>query len=228
MIFVNFKTYPNGTGEKAVELAKICKMASAAVPVIPVVQFADIYRIKQAIDGQFAIWGQHTDAVGPGQHTGWVLPESLRSAGASGVFINHSEHKISPAELLVTTIRRAKEAGLTTLVFAGDMPELSRILPLQPSFVAYEPPELVGSRTVSVASRPEVIAEAANMTKEAGIPLIVGAGIHSPQDVRTSLVAGAVGVAVARDILEATDPTAEIHRLLEGFSNWGVEWIKQG
>ncbi|PIU34492.1 triose-phosphate isomerase, partial [Candidatus Shapirobacteria bacterium CG07_land_8_20_14_0_80_39_18] len=47
-VFVNFKTYPRGTGEKAVELAKAIREVSqvsgeSGIQIIPVVQAVDVF-----------------------------------------------------------------------------------------------------------------------------------------------------------------------------------------
>ena len=89
---------------------------------------------------------------------------------------------------------------------------------LKPTFVSYEPPELVGSKTTSVTqAKPEIITKAVRITKEHDLPLIVGAGIKSANDVRKSLEMGAVGVAVASDIVASENPREEILDLIEGF-----------
>jgi len=122
-------------------------------------------------------------------------------------------------EDLAKAVARCLEVDLKTLVFASDLEELKRVLTLKPTYVAYEPPELIGSTTTSVAtSQPEIIAKASVLTKEAGIPLIVGAGIASKEDVKKSLELGAVGVAVATDVVKAEDPKKEIVDLTQGFT----------
>ncbi|KKR70842.1 MAG: Triosephosphate isomerase, partial [Candidatus Woesebacteria bacterium GW2011_GWA2_40_7b] len=84
--------------------------------------------------------------------------------------------------------------------------------------VSYEPPEFIGSVTTSVAeAKPEIVSQAAGIARSFGLPLIVGAGIHSMDDVRKSLELGAVGVAVATDIVKAEDPKKELLDLTEGF-----------
>ena len=120
---------------------------------------------------------------------------------------------------MAKAVSRCLEVDLKTLVFASDLEELKRVLTLKPTYVAYEPPELIGSTTTSVAtSQPEIIAKASVLTKEAGIPLIVGAGIASKEDVKKSLELGAVGVAVATDVVKAEDPKKEIVDLTQGFT----------
>jgi len=76
----------------------------------------------------------------------------------------------------------------------------------------------VGSTTTSVAeAQPEVISQAEEIARSAGLPLIVGAGIHNLSDVKKSLELGAVGVAVATDVVKSADPKKELMELTEGF-----------
>ena len=121
-------------------------------------------------------------------------------------------------EELKTANKRALEVGLKTLVFAANTNELKEFLSLKPTFIAYEPPELVGSKTTSVAkAKPEVISQAVEISKEKGVPLIVGAGIKSGQDVKKSIDLGATGFAVASSIVTADDPKEQLLDLVEGF-----------
>ena len=218
MIFVNFKTYEQGTGADAIRLVKILEEVAHAsqIKIIPVVQAADVREMVATT--QLEVWSQHVDPVEFGAHTGFILAEAVVEDGESGIFLNHSEHKFSDFGTLEKAHARAVEVGLKTLIFAGNLSELKLILKLNPTFASYEPPELVGSKTTSVAqSKPEAIAEAVEITKAKGLPLIVGAGIKSREDVRKSLELGAVGVAVASDIVTAKDPKEEILDLVEGF-----------
>jgi triosephosphate isomerase (TIM) len=217
MIFVNFKTYPQGTGQNALSLTKLLEEAAheSQIKVIPVVQAADIKEIRQT--STLEIWSQKVDPYEPGAHTGSTLAEAVLDDGAAGTFLNHSESRPPNFEELAKASDRAKLVGLKTLIFAADIKELKDISSLTPTFLAYEPPELVGSATISVASRPEVIKEASEIARLAGIPLIVGAGVHSADDVRKCLQEGAVGIAVASDILKSQDPKGEILELIEGF-----------
>ncbi|GAG19922.1 unnamed protein product, partial [marine sediment metagenome] len=53
MIFVNFKTYRQGTGEAAIKLIQICQAVEkkTSVKIFPVVQTADIFRIVKETNG---------------------------------------------------------------------------------------------------------------------------------------------------------------------------------
>ena len=218
MIFVNYKTFEESSGAKAITLTKILEETAheSQVKIIPVVQTIDA---ESVISGTtLEVWIQHVDPVSYGAHTGWTLPEEAAKVGVAGVFLNHSEHKFDNFEALATANEKALSANLKTLIFAGNLDELKKVSALSPTYVAYEPPELVGSTTVSVAqAQPEIISQASEIAKGAGLPLIVGAGIHSMDDVKKSLELGAVGVAVATDVVKAVDPKKELLDLIEGF-----------
>jgi triosephosphate isomerase len=217
MIFVNFKTYKEGTGQAALTLTKILEEAAheAQIKIIPVVQATDIKEVMASTT--LEVWTQKVDPVEPGAHTGSILAEAVKEDGAVGTFLNHSESKFPNFDELAKASDRAKANDLKTLIFAANAKELKDITSLSPTYLAYEPPELVGSATESVASRPEVIRESSEIAKLAGIPLIVGAGVHSAEDVRKCLQEGAVGIAVASDILKSENPRQEILDLIEGF-----------
>jgi triosephosphate isomerase len=218
MIFVNYKTYEEGSGKSAIALTKVLEEVarSSQVKIIPVIQIIDAESVIAATT--LEVWIQHVDPISYGAHTGWTPPEEAVKIGVSGVFLNHSEHKSDNFENLRTANEKAMSANLRTLIFATDLEELRKICELKSTYVAYEPAELVGSTTTSVAqAKPEVISQAAEIAKSFGLPLIVGAGIHSMDDVKKSLELGAVGVAVATDIVKAEDPKKELLDLVEGF-----------
>jgi triosephosphate isomerase len=218
MLFINFKTYEEGTGKNALELVKILEEVAdlSQIKIVPVVQATDI---KEAVSvSKLEIWAQNVDPVSFGAHTGSILPESVFEDGAVGTFLNHSERKFQDMVALKNTVERCKEIGLKTLVFASSLDELRLILELNSTYVAYEPAEFIGSTEVSVTSaQPDIILKAVEIAKNHNLPLIVGAGIHNREDVKKSLELGATGIAVAKDILKADDPKKELLDLVEGF-----------
>ena len=76
MIFVNFKTYQQGTGEEAINLAKVCQQVEkkTSVKIIPLVQIVDLFRLTSQ---GFNVWGQHVDNINFGSHTGRILPQAV-------------------------------------------------------------------------------------------------------------------------------------------------------
>ena len=94
MIFVNFKTYKEGSGEKAIDLVKIIEGVSeeTQIKIIPAVQATDIKEIVRG--SKLEIWAQNVDPEDYGAHTGAILPEAVFEDGALGTFLNHSEKKL--------------------------------------------------------------------------------------------------------------------------------------
>ncbi len=218
MIFLNFKTYESGTGKNAVLMANKVQDVSkeTGVKIIPVVQPSDIKEIVSTTS--IEIWAQKIDPVTYGAHTGSILAEGVFEDGAVGTVLNHSENRFVDFETLSKAHLRAKEVGLKTLIFTKDIEEMEKALEIKPDFVSYEPPALIGSKDVSVAtSQPEIISKAVLISKNSGVPLIVGAGIHSQKDISISLSLGATGVAVASDVMLSSDPKRELLELVEGF-----------
>lgn len=218
MIFLNFKTYESGTGDMAIAMSKIIEEVSLSTgtKIIPVVQTADIREVVSNVSME--VWSQKIDPVTYGAHTGSILPESVLEDGARGTFLNHSENRFSDFETLSKAHDRAKEVGLKTLIFAKDIEELEKVSKLSPDYISYEPPSLIGSKDKSVATaEPEIITQAVEISKKENIPLIVGAGVHSAEDVRICIELGAVGIAVASDVMMADNPKQELLELARGF-----------
>lgn len=217
MIFVNYKTFEESSGERALLLTKALEEAAheSQVKIIPVVQTLDAEKVVASTT--LEVWIQHVDPVSFGAHTGWTLPEEAARAGISGVFLNHSEHKFTDFEALRVANEKALSANLKTLIFAGDIEELKNVVKLTPTYVAYEPPELVGSTTNSVArSQPDIISQASEIARSGGEPLVVGAGVSTMEDIKKSLELGAVGVAIATSVVKADNPKAKLLELVEG------------
>jgi triosephosphate isomerase len=218
MILVNFKTFEEGSGEKALHLVSIIDEVAKGtqIPIIPAVQVIDLESVVRV--ARSPVWVQNIDPITYGAHTGQTLAEEALHIGARGTLLNHSENKYEDREKLKYAIIHAQTIGLEVLVFASSIEELKLILKLKPNYASYEPPEFIGSTSTSVAkAKPEIIAKAAKLCQGALIPLIVGAGIRTQEDVATSVKLGATGVAVATNIVKATDPKAALLDLLGGF-----------
>jgi triosephosphate isomerase len=203
VIVVNCKAYERAVGEGAVRIAEICERVAARVKVsvVVAVEPADIYHVKMAV--RIPVFAQHVDAVEPGAHTGVILPEAVRDAGAAGTLLNHSERRLAQA-VLAQSITRARKAGLITLACASTPDEAARIAALQPDLIAIEPPELIGG-TVSVSkAKPEVI----TLTTHAitGIPVLCGAGIKTAEDIRKAMQLGAKGILASSGVTLAKNP----------------------
>jgi len=214
MVFVNFKTYKEGTGEEAVKLARICQEVSkkTSLKIIPLVQAADIFRLANL---GLEVWAQHLDDINFGPNTGQVLSQAILAAGARGTILNHSENKL-PTPVIGSILNRCRRLELKSLVCSESVEEAKEIVEFKPDFLAYEPPEFIGSRTTSVSTaKPEVIRDFIKEIKK--IPVLVGAGVHSKKDVEVALNLGAKGILVATDVVLAKNPKKELIDLAEGF-----------
>src|SRR5581483_9003040 len=100
MIFVNYKTYEEASGDEALDLTKVIEEVSrdSQIKIIPVVQIIDLKEI--IAQTSLEIWVQKVDPVEFGAHTGSVLPREVAEAGAKGTFLNHSENKIGDFKVL--------------------------------------------------------------------------------------------------------------------------------
>ncbi len=146
--------------------------------------------------------------------TSMKIVKMLKDAGAKGTLLGHSEHKLDQ-DTLAKSVELGKAVGLKIMICVDSLSELKHSLPLQPDFIAYEPPELIGGQVSVASAQPDIIKQATAIS--AHLPLIVGAGVHTPLDIKTSLALGAKGVLVASDILTAADPEKELTELADAF-----------
>jgi len=204
IIIINFKTYKQG--KEAVELAKAIEKIDKEI--IIGVQASDIYEITKATG--LKVYSQHVDYLEKGRATGFVLPEAVKKDRATGSFLNHSEHKLSFG-VLKKTIKRCKEVGLKTLVFASSIKEATRVEKLNPNYLVYEPPELVGGKISVSEAKPEIIEK---LRKQIKMPFLIGAGIHNKEDVKIALRLGASGIAVSSAICEAKNPEEKLKDMI--------------
>ena len=82
MIFVNFKTYKEGSGDRALSLAEtIAKVAKeTGVEIIACPQEVDFKGVVEITGG--SVWAQHVHATERGKTTGWLPPEIVKEMDA--------------------------------------------------------------------------------------------------------------------------------------------------
>jgi triosephosphate isomerase len=221
-IVVNFKTYEQATGGNAVKLARVCDevASSLKVNVVVAVQAVDLKQVAEAVG--IPVFAQHIDPVVYGSHTGWILPEAVVEAGASGTLISHSEHKLGLDDIK-TRVEKARELGLTSIVCSGKdtndatIEETKAIASLKPDYVAAEPPDLIGG-DVSVTTRPELVTGVVEAVREvdSAVGVLTGAGVKTEGDVRDALKLGTLGVLLASGVTKAKDPKKALMDLAKG------------
>ncbi len=216
LVVLNFKTYIEATGENAVRIAEICGDLSRETG-ISIIAVPQLPNIRAVADTGVPVFSQHIDGFDPGSHTGHVLAESVRDAGATGTLINHSERRLTLADL-DAAIGAARRTGLTTIVCSNNVATTRAAAALGPDFVAVEPPELIGSGIPVSSADPDVVTGSvdAALGIDPDVRVLCGAGISKGEDMRAALQLGTVGVLLASGIIRAPDPKAALMDLISG------------
>jgi len=214
IIIVNFKTYEEATGDRALGLARICRSVAMRFGkrIIISPQFTDIYRMSRESSAYTPIFAQHIDD-GIGKFTGSVSPLAVREAGAVGTLLNHSERRL-PIGDVGKRIKAAKAHGLMSLCFADSIAESLKIASFHPEMIAYEPPELVGTGISVSTARPSQITDFVRKVPPKSRRL-VGAGISNARDVKKALELGADGWGASSAFTKAKDPERILTELVE-------------
>jgi len=209
---INLKAYRESTGRKAVELAKAAERVSRrlGVEIAVAPQHVDLRLVAESVE--IPVYAQSADPVPPGAYTGSVTLEAVKDAGAEAVILNHSERPLRLNDL-AWLVAEAKRVGLETLVCAPDPPTVAAVDSLEPTAVAVEPPELIGTGRAVSREKPDVITSALKVVKR---PLIVGAGIEGYEDVRRAVELGSKGILVASAVVKARSWEDKIEELARG------------
>jgi len=206
LVLINFKAYPQSSGKKGLELAKVAEKVSkeTGVSIAVAPQLTDLAMIAGNVD--IPVFSQHADAVDPGSKTGHVTLEAVRDAGAIGTMLNHSERRIRADEIDVI-VKKAKNLGLLTVVCANTPEVTAAMAALGPDMVAIEPPELIGTGIPVSKAKPEVVTGAVELVKKVNpqVKVLCGAGITTGEDFEAALKLGTVGVLLASGIVKAKD-----------------------
>lgn len=216
---VNFKAYDTAFGARALELAlEASKLSSrlSKVRVILAVPALVASRILAVYDD---VYLQHVDPVGFGAYTGFTPLDALRVEGVRGTIINHSEHKVTYRDLALIT-SRAKLLGLEVLACADTPEEAVAVALLDPTMVAVEPPELIGSGIPVSRAKPEIITRSVEAVRRiSNVPILAGAGISEALDAVRAVELGASGVLVASAIMKYKSPELSLRSFAEALES---------
>ncbi len=217
IIVLNVKTYAEATGFKSLEIAKLMDKISneIGISMAIAVQPTDITLCSKNV--KIPVFAEHIDPITPGSHTGWMLPEAAKEAGAKGTLINHSEHRLKLADIDFC-IKRAKELGLDHIVCTNNILTSKAAATFSPNFVAVEPPELIGGDISVTTADPDIVSGSVKTVKgiNKNIKVLCGAGVKNGKDVAKSIELGAEGVLLASGIVKAKDKENVIRDLASG------------
>jgi len=133
-----------------------------------------------------------------------MVPEIVKKSRINGALINHSEHRISPREI-TNLVKRLKKLKMKTVVCVKNVREAEKYAKLNPTYIAIEPPELIGTGRAISTERPQLITKAVDAVQSAKntTKLLCGAGIVSGDDVARAKELGSKGILVASGIIKA-------------------------
>jgi triosephosphate isomerase len=218
MLVVNFKTFEQASGKKALSLAKKIFTISkkTKIPIVICPQTSDIFRITSQT--KLHVYAQHVDPVDPGKKTGHIILENIKEAGAKGVLINHCEHLMNTNDIEFV-VNKCRKLGLKSIVCASDPWISEALVRFKPDFITIQPPELIAENISVSKADPQIITTAIAKVagKKALNKVLVGAGINNSKDVSRALALGASGVMVSSSVIKSKDPSKVVKDLLSGF-----------
>ena len=212
LIVVNFKTYATAYGEAAETLGRMMAEVNTDARMVAVVSAFDLSAVS-SIEG-LEVWSQHLDPVGKGSHTGWLEPDAALERGAVGTIINHAEHKVSLDH--VANLMEMLPDGFPICACAADVQEARALAKLGPTFIAVEPPELIGGDISVTTADPAIVSDTVAAVKEVNpnVRVLCGAGVKNGQDVATAIQLGAEGVLLASGVTKADAPMGVLQDLV--------------
>ena len=203
MFIINCKNYDEIAGEKIIKLAKLSERISKKYK-IPIAISPPHHLIPLITKFRITILTQHLDDKKVGSTTGFMVPEIVKKSKIDGSIINHSEHRITEKEIK-SLVKRLNKLKLKTVLCVKNVSEAKRYAKLNPTHIAIEPPELIGTGRAISTERPQLITKAVDAVQSAKntTKLLCGAGIVSGDDVARARELGAKGILVASGIVKA-------------------------
>lgn len=214
LIVVNFKTYASASGATAETLAIAMERHSEGpARMVAVVSAFDLEAVRRAAP-KLEVWSQHLDPVGQGGFTGWLEPKTAIHRGAQGTIINHAEHKVEMEH--VKTLLPQLPDHFPVCGCAADLDEAKSLAEMGPTFIAVEPPELIGGDVSVTTADPSIVSDTVALVKatNSDVRVLCGAGVKNGQDVATAIRLGAEGVLLASGVTKATDVASVLDDLV--------------
>lgn len=208
IIAINFKTYEESLGNNALDIAKAIEEINpkGTFKYTPVIapQAIDIRLLAK--ETNIDIFSQHAEPFDYGRNTGCNILKSMKNAGATGLIVNHSEHKIDLNKIEELIVASKKEK-MCVICCVDTINQARAVACFRPDYVAVEPPELIGT-DVSIATKdPDLIKTIVKKIKavEYESRILIGAGIKTRKDIDICIENGANGVLLASGVTKAAD-----------------------
>ncbi|MGV8176684.1 MAG: triose-phosphate isomerase [Candidatus Bilamarchaeaceae archaeon] len=216
MIILNLKEYAKSI-EKAPYFTDVVSEAVKETGV-RIVVCPPVVRLKECAERYEGVFAQHTDPVAPGAFTGSVSAESVKSSGARGSLVNHSERRVG-MENVKRIVERLHQNGMESLVCVENPKEALEVAALKPAFIAIEPPELIGSGKSVTKMNPKIVEDTVKAVEKFDdrITVLCGAGVSNRGDTEGAVKLGAKGVLLASAFVNAEDPKKFLQDLASVF-----------
>ena len=215
LILVNLKTYKEGMGNRAHQIATAAQLVARESGVT--IGVAPGYIDLHPLCHHFAIpvYAQHVDGDEPGAHTGHITADALKAAGSAGSLVNHSERRLTLAEI-ESSVRALQSLKLSAVICSNNEVTSAGAAALGPEYVAIEPPELIGSGVSVSKANPDIIKRsvAAVHAVNPKVKVLTGAGIQTGECVKIAVDLGTDGVLLASSVVKAADPAAVLRDLV--------------
>lgn len=199
MIIINFKNYKHG--RESLALAK--KIQRFLPKAIVSVSSTDIFLVSK--NTKLSVFAQHVDFLDSDRATGFLTAEAVKSAGAKGTLVNHSEHPLKSEEVK-RIVQMANEKNLKVILCVPTIKQAKKFLHLKPWAMAFEDKKLVGTKKSITKYRKRKVKKFAKILGKTEIISLCGAGIHSAKDVKAAKEFGCKGVLIASAIANSRDP----------------------
>ncbi|NIQ06413.1 MAG: triose-phosphate isomerase [Candidatus Korarchaeota archaeon] len=219
LFLVNFKNYSEGLGKSGVRILHTMEKVAKEYPEVRFIASPSLIFLRSMVKKakRVKIYAQHVDPVQLGSFTGHIPPEVVHTIGADGTLVNHSEKRMD-LEKIKEAITLSQEQGLTVCACAPTPEIAGKIAEEGPNYLAYEPPELIGTDTSVSEAKPQLLLESVRSIKKRSdgkvLPLC-GAGIKKALDVKKGLELGVEGILIASGIVKAENPYKKLKELAE-------------
>jgi triosephosphate isomerase (TIM) len=215
LILVNLKTYKESMGNRAHQIATVAQLVAkeSGVTIGIAPSYIDLHPLSHHFT--VPVYAQHVDGDEPGAHTGHVTADAIRLAGAAGSLVNHSERRLTLAEI-DGSVRALQAQKLVAVVCSNNEMTSAASAALSPEYVAIEPPELIGSGVSVSKANPEIIRRSVALVHAVNpkTKVLTGAGIQSGECVRIAVDLGTDGVLLASSVVKAQDPGSVLRDLV--------------
>jgi triosephosphate isomerase (TIM) len=213
-LIVNFKNYKEVYGDGSTRLAAACAEVSKGSGVRIIVAPPVPLLSQVASSSGIPVYSQSVDDNFEEKSTGALVPGMVKGAGCAGTILNHSESRMGH-DRLAKLVPMLAGIGLEVCLCAGTAAEAAELAALRPTYLAVEPPELIGSGMAVSRTRPGLITDTVNAVRGTGYggPVLCGAGIVDGPDVKKAVELGTEGVLVSSSVVKARDWKSKVEEL---------------